>query len=285
MEFTIDQWHPSLLNVGLAIHNADWNWKNVSSPFTRLFYVKDGNAQVVLPEGTFTLQADHLYCIPAFTIHSYICRSHFELYYLHIYEDRQRSCELLRLWEFPFEIGPYPMYRDLFERLCHINPQMMLKQSNPAAYDNNSTLIQSLHRNKQRTMWNRIESRGIVYQLVANFLSCAKPRVYSKDKRIDEAIVHIRQHIYDDVSLDQLASIACLSKDHFIRLFKQEMGITPQKYINQKKMEQAQLLLVTGDSAVKNIAYDLGIEDYSYFNRLFKKHTGTTPQKYRDSYR
>lgn len=43
MTQSIDQLHLLILNVGLAIHNADWNWKNVSSPFTRLYYIMEGN--------------------------------------------------------------------------------------------------------------------------------------------------------------------------------------------------------------------------------------------------
>ena len=39
MTQSIDQLHLLILNVGLAIHNADWNWKNVSSPFARLYYI------------------------------------------------------------------------------------------------------------------------------------------------------------------------------------------------------------------------------------------------------
>ena len=45
MTQSIDQLHLLILNVGLAIHNADWNWKNVSSPFTRLYYIMEGTAQ------------------------------------------------------------------------------------------------------------------------------------------------------------------------------------------------------------------------------------------------
>lgn len=39
MSLQVDQLHPLVLNVGLAIQDADWNWKNVSSPFSRLYYV------------------------------------------------------------------------------------------------------------------------------------------------------------------------------------------------------------------------------------------------------
>lgn len=49
------------------------------------------------------------------------------------------------------------------------------------------------------------------------------------------------------------------------------MGTTPLQYINQKKIEKAQLLLITEELAVKEIAFRLAFEDYSYFNRLFKK--------------
>lgn len=39
MALLVDKLHPLVLNVGLAVHNADWNWKNVNSPFTRLYYI------------------------------------------------------------------------------------------------------------------------------------------------------------------------------------------------------------------------------------------------------
>ena len=53
------------------------------------------------------------------------------------------------------------------------------------------------------------------------------------------------------------------------------------KYINQKKIERAQLILATKDMSVKNVALFLGFEDFSYFNRVFKKATGVTPNDYR----
>ena len=57
----------------------------------------------------------------------------------------------------------------------------------------------------------------------------------------------------------------------------------PASYITNKKMERAELLLITTDIPVKQIAHDLGYNDLSYFIRIFKKHTGITPQQYRKS--
>ena len=56
----VDKLHPLVLNIGLAIHNADWNWKNVSSPFTRLYYVTEGTAQILI---SATLISPTIICI------------------------------------------------------------------------------------------------------------------------------------------------------------------------------------------------------------------------------
>lgn len=70
MTESVERLNLLLLNVGLATHNADWNWKDISNPFTRIYYVTEGNACVILPTGILKLKEDHLYLIPAFTVHS-----------------------------------------------------------------------------------------------------------------------------------------------------------------------------------------------------------------------
>ena len=59
------------------------------------------------------------------------------------------------------------------------------------------------------------------------------------------------------------------------------MNCTPGKYINQKKIEAAQLRLLIEKANVKDVAYGLGFNNISYFNRLFTKHTGESPGRYK----
>ena len=285
MTQSIDQLHLLILNVGLAIHNADWNWRNVNSPFTRLYYVTEGAARILLPTGIQELKPDHLYLVPSFTTHSYLCDTHFVHYYLHIYEDHQSESSILEDFSFPTEIPAGDLELPLIKRLCGINPTMQLPQSDPTSYDNNPTLIKNIMKNKQRTFCDKVESRGIVYQLMARFLKDAQPKTEINDDRIQKVLSYIRKNIYKTIDIDSLAAISCLSKDHFIRLFKKEINNTPLQYINQKKIEKAQLILITDSMPVKNISYLLAYEDHSYFNRLFKKLTGVTPQQYRDRYK
>lgn len=64
---SVDQLHLLTLNVGYAQHNGDWNWKNVRSPFARLYYVTEGSAQINIGTEFYTLTPRHLYFVPAFT--------------------------------------------------------------------------------------------------------------------------------------------------------------------------------------------------------------------------
>lgn len=284
MNLQVEQMHPLVLNVGLAVHDADWNWKNVNSPFTRLYYVTEGSARIALPDGICTLSPGHMYFIPAFTIHTNICDAKFAHYYLHIYEDHYSENDWLDYWRFPVEIEATDLDLALFKRLCEINPHMTLQKSDPATYDNNPTLMRNLLKNRQRAFCDKVESRGIVFQLLSRFFKYGQLKVEMEDNRISRTVLYIRKHLNEAIGLEKLAEISCLSKDHFIRLFRKELGTTPLQYINQKKIEKAQLLLVTEDLAVKEIAFQLAFEDYSYFNRLFKKMTGVTPQEYRRLY-
>lgn len=284
MNLQVEQMHPLVLNVGLAVHNADWNWKNVNSPFTRLYYVTEGSAQIELPDGIYTLSPKHMYFIPAFTIHTNICKSNFVHYYLHIYEDHYSDNDWLDHWKFPVEIEATDLDLALFKRLCEINPHMTLQKSDPTTYDNIPTLMQNLIKNRQRAFCDKVESRGIVFQLLSRFFKQGQSKIEMEDNRIAKTVLYIRKHLNEAIELEKLAEISCLSKDHFIRLFKKELGTTPLQYINQKKIEKAQLLLITEELAVKEIAFQLAFDDYSYFNRLFKKTTGVTPQEYRRLY-
>lgn len=161
---------------------------------------------------------------------------------------------------------------------------MTLQKSDPTTYDNNPTLMQNLIKNRQRAFCDKVESRGIVFQLLSRFFKQGQSKIEMEDNRIAKTVLYIRKHLNEAIELEKLAEISCLSKDHFIRLFKKELGTTPLQYINQKKIEKAQLLLITEELAVKEIAFQLAFDDYSYFNRLFKKTTGVTPQEYRRLY-
>ena len=115
-------------------------------------------------------------------------------------------------WEFPVEIPAGELDLALFQRLCAINPHMSLPKSDPSTYDNNSTLMENLLKNKQRALCDKVESRVIVYQLLSPFLKRAQVKVETKDDRIEKAILYIRKHIYEAIDLTTLSENSCFQK-------------------------------------------------------------------------
>lgn len=282
MFISLDKINLITLNVGYACHNADWNWKQVQSPYSRIYLVTEGEAWIHLPSGRYRLTPGHLYLIPANTLHGYECSGPFSHYYLHVYEEREYETSLFSKYNLPVEVESRPEDLLLMQRLCELLPDLALPGSNPALYNNRSTFLKNMYDLKRHDMSNRIEIRGINIILLSRFMAGAQVKQMLDDSRVVKVIDYIHSHIYEDISLDELADVSCLSKGYVIGLFKEKVGMPPQQYINRLKIEKAQLMLLTDNTQVKNIAYELGFSDHSYFIRLFKKITGFTPQRYRD---
>ena len=270
-----------LLNAGESAHNGDWNWKDISSPFTRLFYVKEGRAKVNFPDGARELKPNCLYLIPPFTPHSYECEGYFSHYYIHIYEKQSLMTNVLEDMNFPFEIEANSSDLPLIERLMEINRGRELKQFDPQTYDNPPTLLHDIATEANQPEYAVLETKGILLQLLSRFVRYATYKYEVSDERIMKVLKYIRKNMDKVIKISDLSNRASLSNDHFIRLFKTTMNCTPIEYVNQKKIEKAQLMLLLKNGQVKDIAYGLSFENISYFNYLFKKLTRYTPRQYR----
>ena len=281
IQIPIESMNLLMLNVGMACHNGDWNWKNVCSPFTRIYYVTEGKALLHFSNQTISLRAGNLYIIPAYAVHSYECTGVFNHYYLHVYEGFKNDLDVMEFYHFPTEVKGSPDEEEIFRMMCQRHPQARLPESNPQAYDNATQFTDYVQRYRDMALWEKMELRGAILMLFSRFMHEATPRIWTQDERMKRVLAHIHSNICRTLDLEELADVACITKPYLIRLFKREVGISPLQYINKKKIERAQLLLFTVDKPIKDIAYKLGFSDHSYFIRLFHKLSGITPQEYR----
>lgn len=279
MNKTIDNLHPLVLNIGRKRCDSAWDYTDVCSPFTRIYYIIDGTANIETPNASITLRPGHLYIIPAFTPHDCHCPDSFEHIYIHLYNEG--AAYILEDWDFPKEITASDSDIAHIERLMSLCPDMQLIETDPQTYDNKTGMLQRIEINKKRPFWVRMESRGLLYMILATFVRQASLKNYVQDQRISAALSYIRANLSEKIDIETLSKTTRLSKDHTIRLFKREMHTTPGSYIIEKKIEQAQLRIVTEMTPIKEIAFSLGFDDPAYFNRIFKKQVGVSPLAYR----
>ena len=99
--------------------------------------------------------------------------------------------------------------------------------------------------------------------------------------KLQMAIMYIKQHDTDMISLDSLCEYCNVSKQYLIRCFKTQLQTTPTAYIIQYKISKACNLLQNSNANIQEISNELGFENQCYFSRVFTKKMGESPSKFR----
>jgi len=133
--------------------------------------------------------------------------------------------------------------------------------------------------------------RLIVYSLMSEFFALllreelsqtlAGQKQNGRMKRpdvISPALSKILKDYRQHISVEELASLCNISKYHFCRIFKREMGVTAVQYITNYRISLAEKKLKDTNQSITEIAYACGFEDVSYFYRCYKKIKGTSPK-------
>jgi AraC-like DNA-binding protein len=96
-----------------------------------------------------------------------------------------------------------------------------------------------------------------------------------------DLIDFLRHNLHRDIPVSEMADIMRLSRSHFTRLFRHEMGMSPRVYLEDLRLKTAMGILLEENSTVKETAGRCGIGDENYFCRLFKKRYGISPGNFK----
>ena len=99
--------------------------------------------------------------------------------------------------------------------------------------------------------------------------------------RIGEALSHLERNIHHEVNLEELASIAHMSRRSFLRVFQSATGTSPLAWLIDQRINRACGMLRHTDKQITEIAFEVGFNDSNYFTRQFRKLTGFSPRDYR----
>ena len=156
-------------------------------------------------------------------------------------------------------------------------------------------LIRKLYRNILHQPIDFIREDRDLYYTFAEGLLFDQRRVFQAVNRLDSiksstkkelyrrvltAKEYLDDHYYQKLDINKISQIAALSEYHFFRTFKQVFGISPHKYLIQRRLQKASKLLRQQNHTITEVAYLIGFSDIHSFSKSFKKEFGITPTRF-----
>jgi len=278
----------SLLNVDSVKLDSRWNYRNIVSPYHRIYYISGGSGEISHFEKKLRLECGYLYIIPSFTLCNLMCDTFLEQYFVQFFEESSDGISLFAENRSIFRVEAKEVDVLNFERLVCLNPGRGINRSDdPKVYEKDSYYKEYQELNHRQHTAQFLETQGILLQLIARF---AGPEIIAQKEKqqipvkILDTISHIVLSLHLPLTVKSLASRVHQNSEYFSRLFQQYTGSRPLAYITEKRIERAQYLIISSKSKYADIAEQTGFESLSHFSRTFKKVTGLNPSDYKKRY-
>ncbi|WP_303921459.1 helix-turn-helix domain-containing protein [Draconibacterium sediminis] len=263
----------------------NWEHTELSFPYWRIYHNNKNGAKVIYNENEYKLSPDQILLIAPNT--SYATRLYNNEIPKQGYSfaggpvipdlDQQNLSTKPYLLHFfiHFNIGiPYDnispgVFR--FELTDHLQSKLKLIKEH-LNYDNKSF---------------NFHTSLVIKSLITDILSDLPEsnwNLISNDHRIISCLRYIEGNLADDLSNPTLADKAKMATNAFIRLFSNEVGISVQKYIRNKRIDSACIMLHHSNLSIDEIALKTGFADRYHFSRIFKQSTGISPARYKKEF-
>jgi AraC-like DNA-binding protein len=235
-----------------------------------IFHVQGPAASIRVDEDTFPLSNSHAVAISPWQPHNYISL------------DQSRPSLFLTLYIKPFwflEASRQPNASLRFGR-CQIEitepiARLAMQVASGMVEDADDSFIAGYLYELTQACFDQS------WQWIAegpSFVRCAPP---ARDFRVRNSVKLMQRSVSERIVLDKIARDSGLSRPHFYKLFRQQVGITPNIYLNTLRMESAINRLTTSHDAVTDIGLDLGFSSQASFTRFFISNAGIAPSDYR----
>lgn len=254
---------PELRYITHSRYDNEWLSVVHSHSIAEMLYILDGEGQIVIGSSRRRISSDEFVIIPPHLMHTEISSSQHPLEYI---------C-----------LGVANM--NAVADLEDFDPIVDLGTSRETVL----SLIRGIYREMQRRLPEyEIMARSLFYNLMVLLVRNRIIDVGGGDERtmrsnIADVKNYMDEHYAEDIRLDQLASIAALSKFHLIREFKAEVGSSPMDYLLGRRITESKNLLAGTELSVSDIAEAVGFSSGSYFSQRFKLTVGMTPLAFRQN--
>ncbi len=164
-----------------------------------------------------------------------------------------------------------------------------LSQERPVFETEQDAFIQScfmdMFKATEQGLNNELRLLGAFYSFLSVILN-AEPALQSEEnvrgKYVEQAMAILEQNYANNLSIEQVASQLKLSRKYLSRIFKDTVGVTPQQYSLQYRMNRACELLGNPLLSISEVSSSIGYKDPFLFSRMFKRIIGVSPSQYRE---
>lgn len=174
----------------------------------------------------------------------------------------------------------------------HLFKMMVLNETNPWHERMLDAVNDTIAANVTKQFGYEIATKGYLCrfwtELISEFPKLATaappPHVSTDEQRVKQAMLFIRKHHAEPLSLDEIAGSIHISKSECCRCFARTLQMTPFEYLMKYRILEAtkkMIETIKSPMSIADIALSVGFNNVSYFNKLFKKFLGCTPTYYR----
>lgn len=121
----------------------------------------------------------------------------------------------------------------------------------------------------------------IMLRMLRHDLSYENRFLESKFVRLLPVLNYVEAHLHERITIQTACSILNLSYYYFIKYFRETIGLSFVDYVNQRRIERAERLLLTQERNVSSVADQVGIPNMAQFYKLFRRYNRCTPAEFR----
>jgi AraC-like DNA-binding protein len=148
--------------------------------------------------------------------------------------------------------------------------------------------IMQMYRSREASLQKAAEHllASVIFRFFRLSQAGGEPEKMSRRNRayVEKALALMQDNVRKTMGVAETATRLGLSSEHFIRVFRAEVNMTPRQYFIRLKVEGASGLLISTSKSVREIADWFGFENQFHFSRVFKQCTGVPPARYRKTY-
>ena len=132
-----------------------------------------------------------------------------------------------------------------------------------------------------QTPANRCRCMALLYEILAYFAESDKKEMVTSSMTLEPALEYLENHIFDPaLKIGGLHELCGVSDTYFRRMFLEQFGIAPKRYVQERRLAQAKAILDNGEySNIGEVALLTGFEDALYFSKAFRKKYGHAPSE------